>query len=351
MNAWIPVAAVAAVGLPTWWASRRIWRRPPPLTEAELVQRTAPGARSAGARIAKLQNGELLTYWEFGDPEGVPLIALHGMGASGRMYSAHDEFFRARGVRCIAPNLVGGLADPPPTSRLSDFAASVVRLADHLRLEKFLVIGVSYGTLVAQAVAALAPNRVERAGLFGPMLPGRWIAEHPEVAKGARQNDAALWSTAQRFPALLYPMTALFGLSPTAAKIQSFVDERLPAEERAMLQPGHPFHEQFATLLEECGQRGYWLMAIGAEIGWGREPGFTLEQLDAGGVPLFLETGDQDNAHLPAMAEYLHRRVCNSSVNIVAGQGRFGGMGSLLEAGITRFLAERASASPTRSAE
>ncbi|HEY0094139.1 MAG TPA: alpha/beta fold hydrolase, partial [Archangium sp.] len=208
MNVWIPVAA-AAVGLPTWWASRRIWRRPPPLTDAELAQRTAPGGRSAGARIATLQDGSLLTYWESGDPEGVPLIALHGMGVSGRMFSAHDGFFRARGVRCIAPNLVGGLADPPPSSRLADLAATAVRLADHLRIEKFLLMGISYGTLVALGVAALAPHRVERAGLFGPMLPGSWLAAHPELTKGARPNDAALWSTAQRFPALLYPMTAL----------------------------------------------------------------------------------------------------------------------------------------------
>lgn len=73
--------------------------------------------------------------------------------------------------------------------------------------------------------------------------------------------------------------------------------------------------------------------------GWGQEPGFTLEQVDKGGVPLFLETGAQDNAHLSAMAEFLHRRVRRSTVNFVAGQGRFGGMGPLLEAGLERFLA------------
>jgi pimeloyl-ACP methyl ester carboxylesterase len=56
----------------------------------------------------------------------------------------------------------------------------VVRLADHLRIEKFSLIATSYGTLMALGVVALAPHRVERAGLFGPMLPGGWLAEHPE---------------------------------------------------------------------------------------------------------------------------------------------------------------------------
>jgi len=106
-----------------------------------------------------------------------------------------------------------------------------------------------------------------------------------------------------------------------------------------MMQPAHAFHSQFATLLEECGQRGYWFMGLGIEIGWGREPGFTLEQVDAGGVPLFLSTGDRDNAHLPAVAEYLRCHVRSSTLETVRGQGRFGGMGSLLEAGLGRFLA------------
>lgn len=342
MSAWIPIAVAAAVGVPTGWALRRSRKLPAPLTEAELLSRTASGGTSEGAKLARLPNGSLCTYWEFGDPTGAPILAIHGMGVSGLMFSAHDGFFRARGLRCIAPNLAGGLADLSSSAKLADLAATVVGLADHLKLGKFLLVGSSYGTLVALGVTALAPQRVRRAGLFGPLLPGAWLAGHPELTEGARPNDAMLWSTARRFPILLYPMTALFGRSPEEAKIRSFVDARLSEQERAMLQPGHSFHSYFAALLEECGQRGYAYMALGAEIGWGREPGFTLEQVDAGGVPLFLETGAQDNVHLPAMAEYLRGRVRNASLNIVPGQGRFGGMGPLLEAGLARFLAAKA---------
>jgi len=54
MNAWIPVAAAVAVGLPSWWASRRIWRRPPPLTEAELARDFAsPEALRSHLRLAR----------------------------------------------------------------------------------------------------------------------------------------------------------------------------------------------------------------------------------------------------------------------------------------------------------
>jgi pimeloyl-ACP methyl ester carboxylesterase len=316
-----------------------LWKPAARMTEEELARRTAPGAKSAGARVARLPGGGRLTYWEFGDPAGAPILALHGMGVSGLTFSDHESFFRERGLRCIAPNVIGGLGEPSPSSRLVDFAAAPLGLADHLGLERFSLMGVSYGTLVAQALIAMAPKRVERAGLFGPLLPGSWLAGRPELMKGVRRNEAALWSTARKRPWLLYPMMALFGLSPMAMKIRSFVDDQLPPEERALFEPGHPFHASMARLFEECGQRGYGYMALGVEVGWGRDPGFTVEEIAASGVPLFLFTGALDNVHPPAMAEYLHERVPGSRLKLVPGRGRFACVGSFLEEGLAHFLA------------
>lgn len=316
-----------------------IWRRPKPLTEAELEARTASGMPSAGARVAKLDRGGFLTYFEFGDPDGAPLVALHGLGASGMLFGSHDAFFRARKLRCIAPNLVGGLADPDPRSRLADFATAVMGLADRLGLATFQLVGTSYGTLTALALAATAPRRVTRAGLFGPLLPGLWTTGHPELSKGARADNHRMWVTARHFPALLYPLMALYGLLSTKSKIRTFEDEQLSDVERAMLQPGHPFYARLAIELEECGQRGFWFMALGVEVGWGRDPGFGFSQVDEGGVPLFLSTGARDNVHLPSMAEYLHRNVKRSTLELIPDQGRMGCVGPLLEAGLERYLA------------
>src|SRR5215207_6336889 len=111
-----------------------LWKPAARMTEEELARRTAPGAKSAGARVARLPGGGRLTYWEFGDPAGAPILALHGMGVSGLTFADHEPFFRERGLRCIAPNVVGGLAEPSPSSRLVDFAAALLALADHLGL-------------------------------------------------------------------------------------------------------------------------------------------------------------------------------------------------------------------------
>jgi pimeloyl-ACP methyl ester carboxylesterase len=332
---------VASERLPAVLGGRAImaiWRRPEPLTESEFAALTVPGMPSAGARLAKLERGGVLSYFEFGDPGGTPLIALHGLSVSGLAFASHDAFFRARKLRCIAPNLVGGLADPDPRSRLADFATAITELADRLGLETFQIVGVSYGTLTALALAAAVPRRVERAGLFGPVLPGPWTVGHPELTKGARGNEQRLWLTARWFPALLYPLTALYGRFPTRVRIRANVDDQLSDEEREMLAPGHPFHAQLATLLDECGQRGFWYLALGTEVGWGRDPGFTLEQVDGGGVPLFLSTGARDNVHLPSAAKHLNQRVRRSTLEIVPGQGRFGCMGPPLEAGLERYL-------------
>ncbi len=328
----------AAVMVPAWWIWRRVWRKPSAPTEAELARRTSSGAHSAGMRWRRLRDGSRVVFHEFGAPEGRVVVALHGLGVTGRMYAAHDGLFRARGVRCIAPTLVGGWSEPAPQSTLADLARTAVGLVDELGIEKFDVIGSSFGTLPGLALCALVPARVTRAGLFGPMLPGPWLAANAKLLNGARPNDRLLWSMAARFPAGLYPMMALFGAAPRRAQVRSFIDDSLSDAERASLQPGHPFHDEVASLLEEGGQRGFWGMALGTEIAFGRPPGFTLEQVGQGGVPLHLEVGERDNAHLPAFAEYLHRHVRHSTVHRVPGVGRFNAMGPLLEAGLARYL-------------
>ncbi len=338
MSALPYLLAAGAAGPVTWWLSRRVWRPPPPLTEAELQRRTAPGGPSEGARFARLPSGELISWWEFGPPGALPLVALHGMGLSGRSFSGMEHLCRARNLRLVAPNLVGGLAHVPPSARLVDLSASVLRLMDFLGHERFDVLGTSFGTLPALGLAALAPRRVRRAGLFGPLLAGPWLAEAPELLRSVKREDRMVMTAAQRSPRLLHLMTALFGLYPTSVAIRSFMDAQLSDAERALFQPGHSFHASFSRDLEECGQRGFWYMAHGSLLAFGREPGFTLEQVDAGGVPLLLQTGARDNVHTPAMAEHLNRRLRHSTLHVVPGLGRFGCVGPFLEAGVARLL-------------
>lgn len=331
-------AGAATVGLAGLYLSRS--RRPPrPLSEEELEARTAPGAISGGARWAQVEGSGRVTWWEMGDPDGAPLIALHGLGITGLSFSDHDELFRAHKIRCIAPNLIGGLADPRPDARIIDLSATVLHLADDLGLSRFSLVGVSWGTLPLLGVTALDPARVERAAIFGAYLHGKWCAEEPATTRGLHKDNRRVLAVGRRCPWLLYPWMRMFRFFSPTAVLRRFCDAKLPPAERATVQPGHPYHDSFARSWRECAQRGYFHLALGWDMAVGRDPGFSLEEVDESGVDLWVETGEHDNVHTPAMSAYLRSQVERCEVHTIPDQGRLGCTGALLEAGLARFLA------------
>jgi pimeloyl-ACP methyl ester carboxylesterase len=331
-------ALVLLVFLNFWYP-----RRPPrPLEADRLAGLVAPGALSAGIRHARCADGTLVTWWEFGDPKGKALLGLHGLGHTGLCFEDQDEFFRARQIRCIAPTVVGGLSDPAPNSTIADFARTALSVADHVDIDRFGVFGVSWGTLPALGMAALAPERVSSVALFGACaLYKDWVAEKPEMVVGMHPDNARILRTGLRFPALLYPMMHMTGWLSASAMLRRFVDDSLPPAEKAMTEPGHPFHRLFTRAWDECGQRGSYFLALGWLAAISRAPGFSWADLDAEGVPVYIEAGELDNVHTPGMSAFIAEHVKNCSVHTVPGQGRLGCMGDGLEAGIERFLARQ----------
>src|SRR5205823_3210464 len=69
----------------------------------------APMAYSAPppARTLVTNEGRTVGYYEFGDPDGVPVFALHGTPASGAGFVWADDAAREIGVRLIAPDRPG----------------------------------------------------------------------------------------------------------------------------------------------------------------------------------------------------------------------------------------------------
>lgn len=132
--------------------------------------------------IASLRDGRTAGYAVYGDPDGAPLLALHGAPACRLMFSIAGKAARARGLRIVAPDRPGyGLTPPDRDASLAARAQWLVAFADAVGLERFRLLGVSGGAPYAVALAGLVPDRVSGLALVSPMGP---VAEYQSSASG-----------------------------------------------------------------------------------------------------------------------------------------------------------------------
>jgi pimeloyl-ACP methyl ester carboxylesterase len=119
-----------------------------------------------------LPDGRRIGYAEYGDPDGAPIIGMHGTPGSRLMFRIAHEPARALGIRLIAPERPGfGLSSFQSRFTLASVARDVGDFADVLGLRRFAVAGISGGGPYAAAAAALLPERVTALGLISPIGP------------------------------------------------------------------------------------------------------------------------------------------------------------------------------------
>ena len=109
-------------------------------------------------------DGATLTYDDEGprDGEGVPLVFVHGWTANRHRWDHQTAHFSER-RRVVRLDLRGhGESTGAGVRRIDDLAADVLALLDHLKIERFVIVGHSMGGMIAQTVALSHPERVER---------------------------------------------------------------------------------------------------------------------------------------------------------------------------------------------
>jgi len=125
---------------------------------------------TAKAQTITLADGRTLGFSVFGDPDGVPVIALHGTPGSRLKFADSDEVARRLGLRLISVDRWGyGLSSPHSDGTLTDFGADMVVLADRLGLGQCVVTGVSGGGPYAVATAAAFGPRALALALVSPI--------------------------------------------------------------------------------------------------------------------------------------------------------------------------------------
>ena len=137
----------------------------------------------------RLQNGVRLAYVEAGDPDGEPLLLLHGYTDSSRSFSPMVPYLSR--YRLLIPDQRGhGASDAPECCYgTSQFAYEARLFLDALGVKRAAVVGHSLGSMVAISLAADNPDRVSKVVLIGstalvPVKRGDWLYDNTAAMTG-----------------------------------------------------------------------------------------------------------------------------------------------------------------------
>ncbi len=128
--------------------------------------------------------GAAFASWPL-EPGKPAIIFVHGAGGSHLMWLGQLAYFR-REFAPLAVNLPGhGLSPGPALSTVPELARFVLGLADALKLDKFLLAGLSMGGAIAQEIALTAPERLTGLVLLST---GARLRVMPEIFKMLAEN-------------------------------------------------------------------------------------------------------------------------------------------------------------------
>lgn len=265
-----------------------------------------------------LPDGRKLGIAEYGDPEGKPLIYAHGWPSS-RYQAAYLEVQAGeRGLRIIAPDRPGiGLSDLSPGRRFSDWPNDILSLAETLKLDQFMLLGVSGGCPYTLATAAALPDRVSKVAI---------VCGAPPLAN--RLKDAPMhWAYKTLIRAKFLRRPAMRGILPLSRWMiargnnsppMSWILKSIPERDRAALNSNDGFSMVTRSYLEGI-RGGPKAMSDDGEL-YIQPWDFRPEDIK---VPVKFWHGLAD-ANLPCeLAKELAARVPNAETCWVEGEGHY----------------------------
>jgi pimeloyl-ACP methyl ester carboxylesterase len=158
-----------AIGLAGAALAVKFARRPSDVEWDEHAHELHHAERSRFALI----DGVRVHYQEAGAKDSPPILLIHGFTASNFVWNDVLLPIAAAGFRVIAPDLVGfGFSGKPKQGEytIDAQARMIVRMMNHLRIERAILVGSSYGGAVAATCALDYPNRVERLVLVDAVI-------------------------------------------------------------------------------------------------------------------------------------------------------------------------------------
>lgn len=157
-------------------------------------------------QVALYKNGECLSYAEYGNKNGFPILIQHGLIASIKDYDLFDRLIQL-GARLICIARPGyGASSPYLLQNMAEWAEIVTVLIDELQLSQFDVLGMSSGAPYSYALGYRFPQKVRSIYIFSgiPALYDEKIAScwPHEIKKNADITEMQSLAKELFFPGL-----------------------------------------------------------------------------------------------------------------------------------------------------
>ena len=108
----------------------------------------------------------LLTYAEYGDQQGFPILIQHGLIASIRDYALFDRLIKLGAYLVCMARPGYGESSPYVMKNMAEWADIVSILIDELKLSHFDVLGMSSGAPYSYAIGYKFPDKVRNIYIF-----------------------------------------------------------------------------------------------------------------------------------------------------------------------------------------
>lgn len=278
--------------------------------EAPLLCQSEKSAYSNQTIV--LNDERVLGFALYGDPFGKPVFFFHG-GAGSRL--EHPAQVCAVGVRIIVIDRPGhGLSDYQPERQLLDWPHDVAQLADHLRIDRFYVLGWSAGGPHALACAHMLPDRVLAGAIAAGMAPTNgsdWTQTLPVSGQAFRLATRYL-------PGLigLFRRMARRTILSNAELSKQRLLSLFSAKEREFMVASGNIDMFYDDVCE--GYRRGWQGAARDDIIIFGAWGFDIADIN---VRIDIWHGDADKNIPSEASEYMRDQIPNSQATFLPGEG------------------------------
>lgn len=123
-------------------------------------------------QLVKLPKNKVISYYEFGERKGKPILYMHGITSSRISGYSADIIAKKMGIRLIAIDRPGiGLSTASNLHTVVDWADDIFLFADALGIQKFSLIGHSGGGAYTMGCAVKIPERLMKVGIASSAVP------------------------------------------------------------------------------------------------------------------------------------------------------------------------------------